>query len=89
MSLTIYNKRKIVEKVMNFSKEVHMEIFYFLKDRMNDKYTINQNGVFINLNHLDNDTLQELKKRVDFYYKNEKKLNETYHKRYCNIKDNN
>ena len=87
VNLSIYNKRKIVEKINNFSKEVHMEIFYFLKEKMKYNYTINQNGVFINLNDLDNKTLNELNKRVEFYNKNEKKLNETYHNRYCSIKD--
>ena len=78
-----YNKRRLTEKVKNFSKEVHLEIFYFLRKKIKNNYTINQNGVFINLNDLDKDTFDELQKRVDFYDKNNKKLNESYHNRYC------
>ena len=78
-----YNKRRLAEKVKNFSKEVHLEIFYFLRNKIKNNYTINQNGVFINLNDLDKDTFDELKNKVDFYDKNNKKLNESYHNRYC------
>ena len=81
--ISIDGRRKIVDKVNTLSKDVHMEIFYFLKNKMNDGYTLNQNGVFINLNNLDNETLHELKKMVTFYHKNEKKLKKSYLERYC------
>lgn len=82
--ITINERRKIVDKVKTLSKDVHMEIFYFLKRRINEDYTTNQNGVFINLNNIDNNTLYELRKMVNFYNKNEKKLKESYLERYCN-----
>jgi len=87
--ITINEKRKIIDKVKILSKDVHMEIFYFLKKKMNEEYTINQNGVFINLNHIDNDTLYSLREMVNFYIKNEKKLKESYLERYCNKNHNN
>lgn len=86
--ITINEKRKIIDKVKILSKDVHMEIFYFLKKKMSDEYTINQNGVFINLNHIDNDTLYSLREMVNFYIKNEKKLKESYLERYCNKNHN-
>lgn len=83
-NITISDKKKMVEKVKNLSKDVHMEIYYFLKNKTNKDYTINQNGVFINLNNIDDNILCELKEMIDFYNKNEKKLKESYMKRYCN-----
>ena len=82
--ISINERRKIVDKVKTLSKDVHMEIFYFLKRKINEDYTINQNGVFINLNNIDNNILYELREMVNFYYKNEKKLKESYIERYCN-----
>ena len=85
--IRIDGRRKIVDKVKTLSKDAHMEIFYFLKKKINEEYTLNQNGVFVNLNNVDNDTLYVLKKMVDFYSKNEKKLKESYLQRYCNKKE--
>ena len=82
--LDTYSKKKILEKVKKFSKEVHLEIFYFLKDKIKNNYTINQNGVFINLNDLDDKIVNELNKKVQFYDKNYKNLCQSYHNRYCN-----
>ena len=67
------DKRRIVEEVKILSKDAHMEIFYLLH-KMNNKYTLNSNGVFFNLNNLDDKTLEELKKIVIFLNKNEKNL---------------
>lgn len=84
---SISDKRKLVDKVNLLPKEVHMEIFYFLYKKIVDNYTINGNGVFINLNSIDKDTLHNLKKMVQFYNKNEKKLKKSYLKRYNNTKE--
>jgi nucleosome binding factor SPN SPT16 subunit len=84
---SISDKRKLVDKVNLLPKEVHMEIFYFLYKKIVDNYTINGNGVFINLNSIDKDTLHNLKKMVQFYNKNEKKLKTSYLKRYHNTKE--
>ena len=84
---SISDKRKLVDKVNLLPKEVHMEIFYFLCKKIVDNYTINGNGVFINLNSIDKDTLHNLKKMVQFYNKNEKKLKTSYLKRYNNTKE--
>ena len=84
---SIADKRKLVDKVNLLSKEVHMEIFYFLYKIIVDNYTLNGNGVFINLNNIDNNTLHKLKKMVQFYNKNEKKLKTSYLKRYSNTKE--
>jgi hypothetical protein len=78
--ITTDDKRKIVDKVKMLSKDVHMEIFYFLHKINN--YTLNGNGVFFNLNNLNDETLYTLKKMVIFYNKNEKKLKENYLDRY-------
>jgi hypothetical protein len=79
--ITPDDKRKIVDKVKMLSKDVHIEIFYFLH-KINGNYTLNGNGVFFNLNNLDDETLYTLKKMVNFYNKNEKKLKENYLDRY-------
>lgn len=82
--ISLSEKKKLVEKVKTFSKVVHMEIFYFLKKRTKEEFTINQNGVFINLNNIDNETLFYLREMVNFYKKNEKTLQDSYLKRYHN-----
>lgn len=86
--ITINERRKIVDKVKQMSKDVHMEIFYFLKKRISEDFTLNQNGVFINLNNISNTTLFELQEMVNFYNRNEKKLKESYLERYCKNKKN-
>jgi hypothetical protein len=85
--VAITDKRKIVEKVNTLSSDVHMELFYYLF-KTNNKYTINNNGVFFNLNTLNDKVLDELDKMVIFCYKNEKKLNKKYMNRYEKESDN-
>ncbi len=84
---TIDDKRNIVETVKNLSKDVHLEIFYYLH-KINSSYTVNANGVFFNLNNIDNSTLSTLKDMIHFYNKNEKNLKENYLERYNDLKKN-
>ena len=85
--ITIDDKRKIVDKVKILSKDVHMEIYYFLK-KNNSSYTLNRNGVFFNLNNINDEFLHNLSDMVNFYNKNEKKLKKSYLERYCNKNEN-
>ena len=85
--VTVTDKRKIVEKVNTLSSDVHLELFYYLF-KTNNKYTINSNGVFFNLNTLNDKVLYELDRMVHFCYKNEKKLNKNYMNRYEKESDN-
>lgn len=80
-NLTIDDKRKMVEIVKNMSKDVHLEIFYLIKKKNYD-YSLNINGIFINLNDIDNETLLELKNMIIFYNKNEIKLKKKFLERY-------
>jgi hypothetical protein len=75
------DKRKIANKVKSFTKEVHLEIFSFLESN-NYSYTINNNGVFFNINNLNKQDLIKLKEMVDFYETNEENLKEAYINRF-------
>lgn len=77
--MNIEEKRKIVDKIKKMSKEVHLEIYYFLINNTDNSYTKNQNGVFINLNNLDDQVLLKLQEMTDFYDKNELNFRE-HHK---------
>lgn len=82
--ISIDNKYKMVDDLKKLSKEVHLELFSFFK-KNNVKYTLNKNGVFININEVDNSILLELEDKISFYVKNEQKLNDSYLERFNQI----
>lgn len=73
--ITVEEKKKLIEYVGELNKDACIEIFKIVQNYTN-KYTKNNNGIFINLNNLDNNCLCEIKKFVDFCRDNEKKLKE-------------
>ena len=75
------DKRKMAETVKSLSKDVHLEIFHFLKNN-NENYTMNNNGVFFNLNDIKDDVLELLSKKIKFYDDNEKTLKTKYLERF-------
>lgn len=68
-------KKKLVKKIENMPKEFQLELYYYLYRNIDSsKYTHNNNGIFININILDNSIIEEFEKRLNFYIENEKKL---------------
>lgn len=79
--IEIDEKYKMVNDLKKLSKDVHIELFYFFKENK-IKYTLNKNGVFININDIENDILVKLRDKIKFYLKNEEKLNNSYLERF-------
>ena len=79
--IDIEEKYKMVNDLKLLSKEVHLELFSFFKDNKIN-FTLNKNGVFININDICNDILVELREKIKFYVKNEEKLNDSYLERF-------
>lgn len=70
---SVNNKKSIVHKISYFNKEEHLEILKIIKNN-NDKFSENDNGVFINLSKLKKSTFIEINKFVDFCMNNKRNL---------------
>ena len=71
-SLFTYDRKKIVSNIDNLkSKTDYIELFKII-NKATDKYTQNNNGVFINLNCLDDATLQQVETFLESKKKKEK-----------------
>lgn len=55
-------KKKLINDIKNLSKNEHIQIFHIIKNA-NIKYTENNNGIFINLNNINDEILYKL---IDF-----------------------
>lgn len=77
-------KKQLLEKINNLTSTEHEEIFNIILRSISDEkkinYTTNKNGVFFNLSTLEEATIDEIEKFVDFCYANKKDLDE-YDKR--------
>ena len=83
-NISVDHKYKMVDDLKKLSKEVHLELFSFFKDN-NINYTSNKNGVFININDIENDIMIKLQDKIKFYVNNEEKLNNSYLERFNKI----
>ena len=66
-------RKKLVTDISKLSKNEHIEIFKIIKEYTN-KFTINDNGVFINLTLLDDITIKKLTDFVIFCKDNGNRL---------------
>lgn len=71
---TTKEKRQLIEQIANLGTTEHAEIFKIIG--ANVKYTQNSNGVFLNFKELSNDTVEEIRKFVDFCLENKTQLDE-------------
>tara|TARA_Y100000768_G_C23864105_1_gene627187 strand:+ start:171 stop:458 length:288 start_codon:yes stop_codon:yes gene_type:complete len=55
-------KKTLINDIKNLSKNEHIQIFHIIKNA-NIKYTENNNGIFINLNNINDNILYKL---IDF-----------------------
>ena len=76
----IKQKQELVKKIRSMSQSELIEIFKIIKDNT-DKYTENNNGIFINLTNINNITFQKLLDFVNFSSLNMSNLNEIQEKR--------
>lgn len=70
-----YTHLDIKHKVDNLSENELSEIFKIIKNN-NEKFTINKNGIFVNLNSLKKESIDEISKFIYFCEKNDKKFDE-------------
>ena len=74
-SIPISTQMYIKTKVSELSEDHCLELFNIIKKKT-DNYTINKNGVFINLKNLSDDLLMDIKQYVDYIDTINKKLDE-------------
>ena len=67
------DKKDLVKEINNLSTHEHMEIFKIIKNST-DKYTKNDNGIFINLSVLDDNILEQINNFVIFCIENKDRL---------------
>ena len=69
-----YKKKYIIDTIKNFSKVEHIEIFKIFK-KYNVKYTENSNGIFVNLNVLNESIINKIETFINFCIANKDYLN--------------
>jgi hypothetical protein len=72
--LSINDKKKIISDVAQLSENQQIEIFNILNLKKEVKYTENKNGIFINLDDVDNNSLNEIIKFISFCKESNKVL---------------
>ena len=82
-SLSILDKRLLKDKVLQLSKDECKIVFNMIKKDTN-KFTQNNNGIFINLDKLTNKTLLEINNYVNTVTKNKFKTNDIIVNEICN-----
>lgn len=93
LDIEVYNiKKELLKNIKSLSKNEHIQIFYIIKSA-DIKYTENNNGIFININNINNEILNKLIKFVEYAKINNSEL-ESSNKhidkiRKDNIKDDN
>ena len=59
-------KKKIINSITNLSEHQQIEIFNILKSTENFNYTENKNGIFINLDNIPKNIIDEVDKYISF-----------------------
>ena len=72
--LSIIEKKNIINDVSQLSENQQLEVFNILNLKKEIKFTENKNGVFINLDDIDNESLNEIVKYISFCKESNKVL---------------
>lgn len=73
----VRDRKHLLDKIQNMDTTEHLEIFKIIhKKQPTVNYTINNNGLFINMSELDDSVVQELDGFISFCIENKKKLDE-------------
>jgi hypothetical protein len=72
--LSINEKKNIINDVSQLSENQQLEVFNILNLKKEIKFTENKNGVFINLDDIDNESLNEIVKYISFCKESNKVL---------------
>lgn len=73
MKFGVNERRALVDDIYGLSKDEHIEIFKILRESTN-KYTKNDNGIFINITVLSDSVLERIYRFVSFCKDNKKNL---------------
>tara|TARA_R110002073_G_scaffold179623_1_gene338143 strand:- start:1005 stop:1376 length:372 start_codon:yes stop_codon:yes gene_type:complete len=65
---------KIKETIENMDKVHHIEIFKLLNNENNINFNENNNGTFINLTDLKNNTIEKLQNYINYFKKQQSQL---------------
>ena len=78
MTKTNQNRVKnLCESIEKMEQKEHIEILKIIKKSpLNINITENNNGCFINMDNVDEETIQNIEKYVDFFKQKEKELND-------------
>jgi len=71
---SIKDKKILIEDISKLNKVEYVEIYKIFNDD-GIKYTENANGIFINISKTPDKTLYKIKSFIDFYKKNNERLN--------------
>ena len=66
--------KSICKKIESMNKSVHIDILKIIKNDTNINISENNNGCFINMNEVSENTLNNIKCYLDFSLKNEEEL---------------
>ena len=69
--------KNLCESIEKMEQKEHIEILKIIKKSpLNINITENNNGCFINMDNVDEETIQNIEKYVDFFKQKEKELND-------------
>jgi hypothetical protein len=77
----IINKKDLVKQILELSRNEHIELFRLINNHTT-KYTINNNGIFINMNVIDDLLLNKINNFLEFCVANTESLDK--HESYIN-----
>lgn len=68
-------QQQLCEEINSMNNSEHIEILRIIRSSTNNiSISENSNGCFINMDDIDSDTFQNIKRYVDFYKKKEEEL---------------
>ena len=71
------SRKNLCESIEKMEQKEHIEILKIIKKSpLNINITENNNGCFINMDNVDEETIQNIEKYVDFFKQKEKELND-------------
>lgn len=67
---------KLSNIIKNFSNDEHKEILKIILEQENIKYSENNNGTFIDMDALEDSTIDNIEKYIDYVLKKENDINQ-------------
>ena len=58
------------DQIRELEKDEHFEVLRIIRENENNKFTENNNGIFVNMNKLDHNTIEKIESFLEFSKKN-------------------